>query len=568
MDFVGFLKRGLGSGFRMRDAGHGTPVFMGPPKENASVLSLSYKAFVKQHKDRRPVVFTSGNEGVVRAFSADRGDLFWEYVPHSVLGVLKTQIKNGSFDHQTILDGPLLQQDIFVGTSWRSVLFVALGEGRGTLGKGFYQALDVTNPLLPPVLLWEYSGTPSETVQMCSVHDASFVPARSCASGHVCCLQRGNRFGYCAQGTEASGACGLASRPSVLGNTFSKPNVGKIKGFSGEERSVVLFGSGSGADIGPFQHATVSVLDASTGARLRTFELPDVSGDDFNPNVLPNAIVGGVALADADGDGFVDRAYMGDLQGRLWKIAMSEADVSRWDACVLFDAGKNNSSDIRRVWAPIGMTPAVSVDQHRNIHVFFGTGGHDDAPSGQQYQFFSVRDEPDLQLCPAFPRYPADLRQTDTAEWRVLGDPGDRFSVDPVLVGNGVVYFSTLVGFADSVETCVPDNSRSKIYARAVSSLRTLHGVVAAGASVFGSTRPFVQASGRVRSPVVVFQQNPSMVARPAGVMPLGETDVYVQNTTAVGSVSGAPLIQRITQPAVLNRTVFRMVKWREVQMP
>jgi hypothetical protein len=765
--FLTAFKTGFNTGFRLRDADHAPVVFVGPPKEDEALMPPSYSSFAKEHAHRTAMLYLASNEGVVRALRADTGSLVWEFVPPGVLSVLRSQwqIRGASaevFQHQTLLDGPMLVQDVFVLGAWRTVLFFGMGTGRGRDSKGFYHALDVTDPSVPK-FLWDYSGTDTETqhrrcgVQdpvavcesslgaaasldtcdpnsfvtpnyatnnantavleaekpsaiiprgngsswtlgtvettsiasgVCAVSPPSFESCRGelryhirigqdgnyrayakvkkqnaqtrslqvavdtqvlpsavtvpstvyqwvelfnnktlkegmmvlgvavfedalagsavaldkivittntlssasldaltpqcavagvavsdgftnqCVSETVgcddtlqCCDLPSRDTGYCAP------SCNTSDKPSVLGDTVSKPAVMRMRTFRGD-RWVALFGSGGGEELGAFKQGTVSVLDAGTGQPLRVFNLSDVSVNEVNPNLFDNEVVGGVALADKDGDGFADRGYVGDVQGRIWKIITVAQDPSAWEACVWFDAGKNDAATFRRQWAPVGMTPAVSVDQNHVVRVFFGTGGWDNAPVNASYHFYAVSDTDPSGYCPPRPRHPSDLNTT-LKEWTVAGEVGDRFWADPVVVGNGVVYFSTLVGFGDSVEPCVPDTARSKIYGRAITQLRTFAGVTAAGGSVFGVTRPYVEAEGRVRSPVMVFGQKMSVVARPAGVMPMGESDVYVQNTTSLGGAAdAAPVLQRITQPAMINKSVFKWVKWREVEMP
>ena len=65
-----------------------------------------------------------------------------------------------------------------------------------------------------------------------------------------------------------------------------------------------------------------------TGELIQSWTLPDedASQAEFsteNPSVdIVNSIPGSPSLVDLDGDGLVDRLYVGDLEGKLWKLVL------------------------------------------------------------------------------------------------------------------------------------------------------------------------------------------------------------------------------------------------------
>jgi len=116
------------------------------------------------------------------------------------------------------------------------------------------------------------------------------------------------------------------------------------------------------------------------------------TGDDFwgewardinrSPDI-PNAFPGSPNSADIDGDGFLDVVYIGDLDGRLWKVDVSVEFKNRnsWNAVTIYE-------DINRY--PIFTKPAIWIDPGSVDAVprlYFGTGGDDQAPDDVMYAF-------------------------------------------------------------------------------------------------------------------------------------------------------------------------------------
>ena len=65
-----------------------------------------------------------------------------------------------------------------------------------------------------------------------------------------------------------------------------------------------------------------------------------------------------VAALDRDRDGYVDRIYVGDTGGNIWRVDVGDASLANWTvnklATVGYDAVNNNpsgaSSSIRPMW--------------------------------------------------------------------------------------------------------------------------------------------------------------------------------------------------------------------------
>jgi len=173
-----------------------------------------------------------------------------------------------------------------------------------------------------------------------------------------------------------------------LGNTWSKPAVARLD-IGGSETWAVVFGSGykpHAADQAS-QTAHIYVVDISDGSTLKEIEV----------STTKNNVVSGVVCVDVDNDNYVDRAYFGDLTGKLWRLDMSSTNTSNWSVSMLFQAGSEqeitesgygygSQEYTYTYWTqPVSMTPIVTLtddnmtaaDNCNKPMVIFGTGKFD-----------------------------------------------------------------------------------------------------------------------------------------------------------------------------------------------
>lgn len=246
----------------------------------------------------RTVVFYGANDGLLHAVDGAPttgtcsntswgGCELWSYVPEEMLGKLKrlrddkplvkfpttvTEVgdPNPPVARDYFVDGPIgtyVKYSVDPSTKAISVdkAYIIVGMRRG--GRVLY-AFDVTDPTTPK-FKWKKSNTDTNM--------------------------------------------------AVLGQTWSLPKVAKLKG---RDTPVIIMGAGYDAaaeDVSP-QGATtmgnaVLVLDLETGAVVRKFQLDGM-----------RAIPGDITLVDVDYDGYIDRAYAGDLGGKVYRIDFEFAD--------------------------------------------------------------------------------------------------------------------------------------------------------------------------------------------------------------------------------------------------
>jgi type IV pilus assembly protein PilY1 len=134
---------------------------------------------------------------------------------------------------------------------------------------------------------------------------------------------------------------------SSLGLTFSKPKVVKsaFNTVTGEDNLVVIFGGGydtkkdaSGPNAQDDDNgAAIYMVSAKTGAHILKI-----------PTNKKNGIASSIASLDSDSDGLVDRLYVGDTGGNVFRVDMPDTDKSNHSIITLPNlGGSTNLDDIR-----------------------------------------------------------------------------------------------------------------------------------------------------------------------------------------------------------------------------
>jgi len=175
---------------------------------------------------------------------------------------------------------------------------------------------------------------------------------------------------------------GWASPTTVipeLGETWSEPQFGLVKNGPGDTDGTPVFFVGGGYSSNNSSGKTIiaiSIMDGSIIKQFGTLGSP-ITGMDY-------AIPSNVLVVDEDDNGFLDKVYVGDLGGQMWRIGKftdsigdplafpnSNEDVSTWTAQIFF---KTDSSNSRKFFYPPSVTLEIGYDM-----VFMGTGDREDA---------------------------------------------------------------------------------------------------------------------------------------------------------------------------------------------
>jgi len=285
---------------------------------------------------RRAAVYVGANDGMFHAFDANPdpnqggGQELFAYVPRSVYPVLEPYSRV-EYSHLYSVDGPVVEGDVFLNNTWKTVVVGSAGAGPAGLF-----ALDVTAPdqFDQSKVLWDL--TPAEEPDLGKVMGYSYV-------GSVKYGQNGGKW------------------VAIVPNGYASAN----------DRAVLL------------------IIDMATGQTLKKIDTcqkndgsPFPTGaqngrcDPGSRNGLANVSV----IFDANRN--VVGALSGDYQGNLWKFDLSSSNSSNWKVETEDPADQSGNTPVPLFTAvnganqaqPITAAPRAATHPFGGIYVVFGTG--------------------------------------------------------------------------------------------------------------------------------------------------------------------------------------------------
>lgn len=312
----------------------------------------TYSAFVAKKKARAPLLFVGGNGGMLHAFNASVGGAnsgaeVFAYVPKAALPNLSL-LAAQNYSHHLYVDGPLTETDAFITTptiasaDWTNVLIGTMGAG----GKGIF-AIDVTGTartdgvaaLGASNVLWEISDQSTN----------------------------GGDLGYVTSNVQAGYVQDGGGWYAFIGNGHD----------SAHGRAALL------------------VVDLSTGAIVKSFELPGADGI-----ASPNGLSGVSLIRNSSGE--VIGAYAGDLHGQVWRFEFSGSDPGAGALWKVGFGGKplfvarSSSNAVQKISAaPAHFKIPSSWGTTGNL-IAFGTGrlvDSTDVDDTSEQTFYAVQDE-------------------------------------------------------------------------------------------------------------------------------------------------------------------------------
>jgi hypothetical protein len=262
------------------------------------------------------------------------------------------------------------------------------------------------------------------------------------------------------------------------------------------------------------------------------------------------AIVASPTAIDTDGNGFVNFVYVGDLDGRLYRMDVTGTIPSNWNLTAIYTDYLNY---------PIATKPAVWTDPLEGgpvrPRIYFGTGGHerglgtytnDTVFSAREFSFVGIIDDgSNNAIVEWYMGNPTLLHQSATYQTGSLGD-GSKVWADPV-IADQVVYFSTLRGSIEAVNPCINLGEAGRLYARYL----RYTSAIPVGGTAFRTTEPtppeYLQLLSKARRAVTVGE-----AARVAGRV--NKREIYVQEYDST--------LEMLEQPI---GSLMRIKSWREI---
>jgi hypothetical protein len=372
--------------------------------------------FYWDHFNRRTMVYLPTNGGMLHAFDGETGDEVFAYIPDDVMSLdpaevvgsrdilaefvaLVVEENNGIQNHQFTMSGAPSVKDAFLRSDfggddeWHTVL--AFGRGRG--GR-FLSVLDITDPQAPQLR-----------------------------------FNVGNREGI---------NDGLLDG---MGETWSTPNMGNVQTSNPTsdpdrvDQWLAFLGGGYGCNNNAREGQYLFAIRVENGT---VYHRAQVTND--NTAAIPyNAVVTMPTLynphqADvADNKDYITRAYVGDVQGVIWKLVTTDLDPNNWTIQKFAEVGKNQP-----ITAPVTL---LNDPNNQQVYVMAGTGGDLRVPAaGNVFRFVTYIDR--------------DLDGSNTAQyalgsspyWSKDLNPEERTYVAPVTIGTVENSAMPLVFFAAS----------------------------------------------------------------------------------------------------------------------
>lgn len=274
---------------------------------------------------------------------------------------------------------------------------------------------------------------------------------------------------------------------NTSGKTWGRPVINRVNIDDNEVWVVIMSG---GYDSAGTNGKAVHIVNAQTGASIWSY----TSMDDSAP-APPYAV-------DINLDGFIDRIYLGDLGGNMYRFSVHDSSTALWFDSKLFDAP---SGQIRPIY-----TEAVgSFDSQNNLWIYFGTGDKADptAPNAQE-MFFAIKEGCpyddsscifDTYSLSDLTNYTIQSGEVTNQGWYInMTGQGEKILSPPTVFG-GVVYFTTYTP-SQSANPCEAGGS-STIYAVDYTS---------AAGELSGGSRTLSLGDGMASAPIISVSQNSS----------------------------------------------------------
>jgi len=318
---------------------------------------------------RAEMAYVGDIYGMLHAIDTTDGKEKWAYIPSNLLGKLKNVRGDPSATQDfAAVDASPAARDVYYNhdgnddSEWRTILVSAQGFG----GKSIF-ALDVSDPAYNQwKVLWETTVLPDDTTPP--------TPGGGMGNAYRASLDK-------------------VKWPVIEANDENGNNIpNEIIRY---EPKWMVFVATSYAEFAQSPGGIhVFAFDLKTGDRVWGFSSPYADA--------VNDIPGAATTYDIDDDTLADRLYVGDMNGRMWELALTDDPGGEYVAgqSVHFYDGPNPDKpdeNLKKpiplfnagVGNPISVSPSIII-KNGHVLLIFGTGGADWAPNDQSYHVLAV----------------------------------------------------------------------------------------------------------------------------------------------------------------------------------
>lgn len=286
------------------------------------------------------MLYVGSNDGMLHAFNAKTGDEVFAYVPSTLLGNLKENVRlrapgptDGFLPKPAYVDGQIAIASLHTPgagartSGFRTVLVGSLGAG----GRGLY-ALDISDP---------YGGGPS--------------------------VSRADKAKKKVMWEITSATPGFGN----MGRVYGAPRIA-IVNDNGVKKQAVIVGNGY---FNSRDNTSLFIINLSDGKLIKEIKVPDLNGVGKVSSLLKPSGLSTPTVHDRDGNGLIDYVYAGDPDGRLWKFDIKDLANSPRPV-MLYQAKMREREFIDGLRSrPITTPPIVHYNSSKGKYmVIFGTG--------------------------------------------------------------------------------------------------------------------------------------------------------------------------------------------------
>lgn len=420
-----------------------TPELVMPPSEH--LRDVSYENFQSLFTERPPMIYAATADGQLHAFVVNQTEKklneLWSFMPPAVLPQIGSQFPTRyAAANRTLLSGPLVIGEVagtavvtdgrFLtrsapdpavsdSTQWYTILLGTFGSSQG------YFALDITNPDPVPDATdpkpVHYANGPRFLWQLTTdEHGNPLFGSRSTRPAIATLFFRMKDTDDPEQHAVAilPGGYGGVPGTTEVAETYSTERVKmgvtprvSVRGY-GLDNSIL---PESAAKLSLAGARSLTIVRLDTGEVVRTFRRPDAAGDAVyvaadpqapeslyiagrvNPARFSAPITGHIVSYPNTAGSVADRAYVGDAEGRLWRIDLSSVDPADWTADIFHDAypsaGTGAIGFTMNDVSPIETPPIISTDPVGRVTINISTGEQTMLKTGGRNSVWSLTEQ-------------------------------------------------------------------------------------------------------------------------------------------------------------------------------